>query len=137
MADLVITAAQVGAIFARDAEIINVIAAVAITKGDAIALNTSGQAVLADASTSAANGFRGIALETVGANQAFSMLKRGGLEGFAVSSLNGDVQLFLSDTAGRLADAAGAVSVQVGRVFVLPDGNATKVVYLEADWTIE
>ena len=137
MADIVVTAAQVGAVFARDAEILNVIAAVAIAKGDAIALNTSGKAVLADASTSAANGFRGIALQTVGANQALSVLKRGGLEGFAVSGLNGDVQLFLSDTAGKIADAAGAVSVQVGRVFVLADGNATKIVYLEADWTIE
>jgi hypothetical protein len=134
MADITVTAAKVGAIY-HDADIVDMIAAEAITAGQAVYQNTDGKAGVADANATGKKQFRGIALKTVGAGQAVPVLKRGHVEGFSVSSLDGDAIAYLSNTAGALATTAATLTVQAGRVTALPDGNLTKVLYIEADWS--
>ena len=134
MADIALTAAQIGACFPDKAEITDMIAAAAITAGQAVYQDTNGKAGVADANASGKQQFRGIALHAAGAGQAVSVLVRGHVYGFTISGMNGDALAYLSDTAGALADANGTMNVQCGRVTCLPDGNLTKVVYIAADW---
>ena len=135
MADITVTAAQVSPIFPEKAEIVDVIASEAITQGQLVYLTTAGKAAVADANTAGKEQVRGIALKKAAAGQAVSILKRGHVAGFDVSAKNGDIALYLSDTAGAMADAASATkTVNVGRVAVLTDKSGTKVVYFEADW---
>lgn len=135
MADIALTAAQVRPIDPVESEIIDLIASVAITKGQVVYIDTAGKAAIADGSAAGTAQARGIALESVGAGQVVSVLKRGRLAGFTVSGLNGDARLYLSATAGALADAAAVVAVTCGRVVVMNDGpTLTKVAYFDFDW---
>ena len=134
MADIALTAAQVAPCFPGNAELIDVVAAEALTKGQIVYQTTSGTFGVADANDSGKEQARGVALETVGAGQAVSILKRGACYGFTVSGVNADAALYLSDTAGKLADAAGTMTVNCGRVTALTDATPTKVVYFEFDW---
>lgn len=58
----------------------------------------------------------GIALRSVGAGESLTALIIGVLDGFTLDAQAYDLPIFLSDTSGRLGDAAGTVSVVVGRV---------------------
>jgi hypothetical protein len=136
MADLTVTAAQVSPIFPRFAEIYPFVAAETITAGQAVYLTTAGKVGVADANASGKQQSRGIALNGGGAGQAIDVLKKGHVAGFTVAQAY-DAQLFLSDTAGALADAAGTMSVPIGRVIAMSDSSLTKVVYIEADWDLQ
>ena len=131
MADIVVTAAKVGAVFSPDCLIRDIIAGVTITAGQAVSINTSGKLVLADGSTGTTLPFRGIALKGGGAGEVIPVLIKGWAEGFAVSALDADVLLYVSATAGALADAAAGVEIQAGRVFVLSNASATKIVWID------
>jgi len=128
MADLTVTAAQVGVVYPELAEIMNVVLAEAVTKGQALYQLSTGTFGIADANAAGKQQFRGIALEAGGA------LKKGHCYGFTLSGMNHDALAYLSDTAGALADAAGTLTVNVGRVVAMPDNSKTKVLYIEADW---
>jgi len=134
MAEISLTAAKVAAVYDH-ADIIDMIAAEAITAGQAVYQTTAGKAGVADVGVAGKQQFRGIALKTVGAGQSVPVLKRGHIEGFAVSTLNGDDVAYLSNVAGGLRTTAATLTVQAGRVTCLPDGNLTKVLYIEADWS--
>ena len=134
MADIALTAVQIGACFLDKAEITDLIAVEAITAGQAVYQTTAGKAGVADANASGKQQFRGIALHAAGVGQAVSVLVRGHVYGFTVSGMNGDALAYLSDTAGALADGVGTMTVNAGRVTCLPDGNLTKVLYICADW---
>lgn len=58
----------------------------------------------------------GVATRTVAAGQPVTAVRLGTLDGFDLSGLNFGAEVYLSDTDGRLADAAGTVEVVVGRV---------------------
>jgi hypothetical protein len=134
MADVALTAAQVAPCFPDKCEIIDVIAAAAITKGNVLYQTTSGTFGVADANDSGKQQARGVALETVGTGQAVSMLKKGHCYGFTVSALDADAVLYLSDTAGALSTTVGSMTVNCGRVTALTDSTPTLVVYLDFDW---
>jgi len=134
MADITRTKAQVAVVFPQNAEIYDFIATEAIEAGQPVYQLTTRKVGVADANAAGKQQVRGIALKDVGAGQAVSVLKKGHVEGFDVSGLNGDALVYLSDTAGELADAAGTLSVTVGRVFGLSDANLTHVLYVDADW---
>lgn len=135
MANLTVTSDEVAALFPEQTEIYDAIAAETITAGQAVYLNSSGKVALASASASGTAGARGIALNDAAAGQAVSILKQGAVYGFTLTSLAYDAEVYLSDTDGSLADAAGTVSVQVGRVMALTNtGTLTKVLYLDFDW---
>lgn len=132
MADIALVTASVRAIVPGNTEFFNGTAKVAITKGDILFINTDGKLDLADASAAGTAQAIGVATETVGAEGALSVIKRGLVAGFTVSSLNGGVEIFLSDTAKKLADAAGTVDNPVGRVVVMNDApDLTKVIYFD------
>lgn len=137
MADVTVTAAQVAPVYPdgqHGTEIVPMKAAAAITAGQAVYQTSSGTANLADANGSGTLQFRGIALEGVAAGQVVNVLKRGACYGFTLSG-NYDSLLYVSNTAGALADAAGATTINAGRVYGLTDhGSLTKVAWIEADW---
>ena len=137
MADIALTAAQIAPVFPQEAEIFDMIAAVAITQGQAVYENSAGKAALADGNAgSGAEQFRGIALNAAGAGQAVSVLKRGHVYGFTITGLAYDAVAYLSDTAGALADTPSTTNiVRAGRVMALPDANLTKVLYIDAQWS--
>lgn len=132
MADIALTAAQVSLLNPLKCDIQSYIATEALTKGDAVYILTTGKVGKADANSTS---FRGIALHTVGAGEAVDVLHDGLIGGFTVSSLNADVPVYLSNTAGKLATAAGSTSVICGRVVCLTDTpTLTKVIRIVTPW---
>ncbi len=135
MADIVVAEAAVAVVFPLKAEIHTAILAAAVTAGEAVyVVVASADLDLADAS--AANQLaelRGIALESGGIGQAINILKRGHIAGFTIPQAH-DAEVFLSDTAGALADAAGTVTVHAGRVIALTDKARTKVLFIDIPW---
>jgi len=104
-----------------------------ITAGQAVYVNASGEAALADASAAGTAQFRGIALQSKLAGEVGDIFEGGlglgaEIEGFSVSALTPGDSLFLSDTAGALADASGTVGVKCGEVSCLTDPLNTQVV---------
>jgi hypothetical protein len=138
MADIVVTAAQVAVVDPQISTIKNYLAAETITAGQAVYLNTSGKAGLADANAAGALQFRGIALNSAGAGGAVAVLEDGECAGFALSGVAYDGLVYLSNTAGALADSAGGTSVVCGRVNAMTDASLTKVLRVftrrSADW---
>jgi hypothetical protein len=134
MADLTLTAAQVEPLHPEDCVIRDMKAAAAITKGQAVYQTAAGLAGVADANAAGLQQFRGLALSGVATGQIVSVLIEGEVAGFDLSGMNYDAPAFLSDTAGALADAAGTLSVNVGRVVAVTDAALTKALYIKADW---
>lgn len=134
MADIALVAASIAPVFVERSEIISGVATEAITPGQILyRVAATGKFGIADANAAGKQQARGIALEAAGAGQALSILKRGYVYGYTVSALNNDALLYLSDTAGALADAAGTMTVRIGRVESLSDTpNFTKVVWFDA-----
>lgn len=134
MTDLVITAAQVARIYPESDEVFDLVkaAATTLTKGQGVYVNTSGLAVATDANAgSGAQAVKGIVIGVRG--NAVSVMKRGWLEGMGVSGLAYGAKVYLSDTAGALADAPSATNpVQVGVVMPLPNHpTLTKALYID------
>jgi hypothetical protein len=131
MADIAVVAAQVAPVDPMKAEIRDLIAAAALTAGQPVYIDANGKAGVADGNgDSPANRFRGIALKSVAAGQPVPVLVRGVVFGFTVSGLAYDAAVYVSDTAGSLADAAGTTSLVAGRVVPLTDRGLTKVLYV-------
>lgn len=136
MTAISVTAAQVAPIDPLKADIRSYIAAVAITRGQAVYIDTNGKVNLADANGSGTLQFRGIALNTVGANQAVDVLHDGEVAGFAVSGLNCDALVYVGNTAGGLDTAAGSTSIAAARVVAMTNGPAnTKVLRVFTRWS--
>lgn len=130
MANIALTAAQIGVVDPRKSTIKSYLAGSTITKGQPVAQTTTGTVVPADASTGGAHLFeqvRGIAIAAGGAGQAIDVLEDGELYGLTVSGKNCGDLLYLSNDVGRVADAGGDETVYLGRVTALTDGSATKV----------
>jgi hypothetical protein len=128
MADIVREKLKVAVVYPDKAEIDQGIAAVAIEAGQPVYIDSNGKYNLADANGVGTTQFRGIALETVAAGQPISVLVRGELYGYTLAGAF-DSTVYVSNTAGELADAAGTTSLLVGRVVaVWPSfGSATKI----------
>lgn len=138
MADISVTAAEVGRVFPDRDEVYDFIAAEAITKGAPVFFDaTTGQVELADANVADEQQFRGIAVTEAAAGQAITILKRGCVYGFDLSGMSYDDLAYLSDTVGRISTTVGTLTVNVGRVVALADHDATKVLYVDADWLRE
>lgn len=137
MADIAITAGKVACANQGLSEIIDVTLAEAVTAGQALYLvAASGKYGLADANAAGKQQMRGIALTGGAAGQTVPMLKKGLVYGFTISGLNYDAPLYLSDTAGALADAAGTMTVVAGRVIPVNDNPTfTKALWVECDFS--
>jgi hypothetical protein len=134
MADLTVTATQVALIHPLKADVVPVKLAEAVAAGQAVYQATDGTFGLADANAAGKQQFRGVALQGGGAGQVVDVVREGEIYGYDLSGLDYDAPIYLSDTAGALADAAGTLSVQCGRVAAMTDKGKTKVLYLKADW---
>jgi hypothetical protein len=138
MADIAILK-PISRVHPENDEVYTFVPNLAITQGQAVSLNSSGKAVLADANDSStdsgsAQQFKGIALEKAGTRQGVSILKRGVVAGFDLSGLAYGAKVYLSDNAGNLATAASATkTVVVGQVTAMSDSDLTKVLYVDAD----
>ena len=133
MTAIAVTAAQVGLVDPMKADVRSYIATETITKGQAVYILTTGKVGIADANASGKQQFRGIALNGGGAGQAIDVCHAGEVYGFTLSG-NADTRAYLSDTAGELADAAGTMTVRVGRVVCLTDKSLTKVLRIFTQW---
>ena len=134
MADIVCVAAQVGMVDPTKATTFDGIAAETITKGQPIYQLTTGKFGIADANAAGKQQVRGIALQDAGAGQGVTMLVKGAAYGYTLTSQSYDDPVFLSDTAGSVADAAGTLEVPVGVVTSLADSSLTKVIYFDIRW---
>lgn len=82
--------------------------------------------------------FKGLALETVGAGQAFDIIGEGFVGGFDLSGMSFDDLVYLSDTAGKLATGAGTATAVAGRVMAMSDrdpatSKPSKVLYVHSN----
>lgn len=117
---------------------INMLAGVAIVAGQALTINSSGLAILADASAAGTAVAIGVALEDASANQAVPILVDGFLEGFDLSGVAYGALLSLSDTAGDIDNGAGSptVAAPMGRVWSIGDNVATKIIFLNCSFNL-
>lgn len=134
MTDISILSTGVREVFADKNDTFDMIATEAITKGQLVYQTSAGKAGVADANASGKQQARGIALKSVAAGEPVPVLRRGYIAGFDISSLNYDVAVYLSDTAGALADAAGTMTVNCGRVVSMTDPDLSKILFVDFDW---
>lgn len=122
MTDIVVTAAKVAS--QADTQTRSYKAAATITAGQAVYILAAGTVGLADATTGggALLQWRGIALNGGSAGDPIRVAWEGPVEGFTLAG-NVDTPLYLSNTAGAIADAAGDVNIKVGRVSMRDDGT--------------
>ena len=142
MADITVTAANVGRPHPSTDEVYTMIASVAITAGQAVYIVAADcKVALADGNVAAADQGRGIALAAAAIGEPVPVLIRGFVSGFSVSALNGDVFVYLSDTAGALADAAGTLEVRMGRIVggseIDSSGNVNRMLYIDSRLTTD
>lgn len=105
----------------------------AVTAGSAVRINTSGKFVHGNATDTTNNPIYGIATRSVTSGESVTAIRRGVLDGYDVESLAYWAPIYLSDTAGRLADAAGTTTVIVGRVIPVwggPLGTVHKAILI-------
>lgn len=133
MSDITVTAAKVALVDPIKATVRSYIATETITAGQAVYILTTGKVGVADANAAGKQQFRGIALNGGGAGQAIDVVHDGEVTGFTLSG-NADTMLYLSDTAGALADSAGTMTVVCGRVECLADKDLTKVARIFVQW---
>jgi len=136
MSAITVTAAQVAVLYPSKSEIYSLEAAEAITKGQAVYVNSNGKAALADASAAGTLITVMIALESKAAGEPnLSVLKAGYLAGATLTGLAYGDPVYVSDTAGGLDTAAGTVSKVIGRVApVNQAGSIQKALYIQSDW---
>lgn len=129
MADIALTADDVRRIFPDRERTYDHIAAATITRGQLVYINSSGKADLASAAATGTAQVVGMALKDAAAGQVVPVLYRGWVAGFTVSGSAYEARLYLSNTAGAMADAAGTVPVTIARVRAVNDNDLTKLVY--------
>jgi hypothetical protein len=89
----------------------------AIVAGAPVRLDTTtGRFTNANGTTAPEARIYGLATRTVALGEGLTAIRKGVMDGYAISALAFDAVIYLADTDGRLGDAAGTVSVVVGRV---------------------
>jgi hypothetical protein len=109
------------------------IAAETITAGQAVYKLAAGTVGVADANASGKQQYRGIAINGGAAGVPIMVAYFGPVEGFTFTQ-DVDTFIYLSDTAGELADSNGTMNVKVGRVDMRDDG--TKFLFTDVSWLV-
>ena len=86
-----------------------------IVAGAPVRFDSAGKFVNGNGTDATEGNIYGIATKSVAANEPVTAIRRGLLDGFTFSQAYG-AAIYVSDTDGRLGDAAGTVSVKAGRV---------------------
>lgn len=136
MANVTMTAAKVAVLYPQKAQIFDRIAAVAIAAGEAVALSAAGKAVLADASQATTLVNPGIALNSAGVGQAVSVLMFGHVAGGTLTDLDYGAAVYVSDDAGKIADAAGTVTCQLGTVEAVAQADGPVKCLFVGAWAV-
>lgn len=124
MADLSITASSVVA--ESGSTVKGAVAAVAITAGQAIYLDASGQANLADANVNTANGVKGVAINNAAAGQPVNFVAKGPVN--LGNVLTAGTIYVLSSVAGAICPASDLGSTEyVTIIGVATDANTLEV----------
>jgi uncharacterized protein with beta-barrel porin domain len=84
--------------------------------GDAVRISTTGKFTGSNGSTTTENRIYGILASVDPAGAVGTAIRKGVVDGFALTALAYDAIVYLSDTDKTLADGAGTVSTIVGRV---------------------
>lgn len=101
----------------------NTLPVTSCTTGDAVQIDgTTGKFTKADAGSAGNADIYGV-LAAADGNVAVTAIRKGVVDGFDLSGLSYWVPVYLSDTAGKLADAAGTVSKVVGYVMPVFDNR--------------
>lgn len=87
-----------------------------ITEGAPVRFDANGRFVNAQADTAGNANVYGVAVGSVATNQAVTAIKVGILDVGGLDAIGFGDPVYLSDTAGRLADAAGTVSTVIGHI---------------------
>lgn len=135
MSDIALdTSRNLNVVFAEEAEIRDFKEAETLAVGDSVYVTAAGKALKtnADGVAPAKAQGRGVVVSRIGST--VSVMKKGYLAGHDLSALDCDAQVFLSNTPGKLATAAGTVPVPCGRVSCLTNDSQTKILYVEFDW---
>ena len=90
--------------------------------GDAVRIDTNGKWTGSNGSTTTENRIYGILVSKDPAGAVGTAIRKGVIDGFALTALAYDAIVYLSDTDKTIADSAGTVSTIVGRVI---PGTAT------------
>lgn len=98
------------------------VAAVAITAGSPVLFDANGKFIVADADAAAADACFGIATRSALAGEAVTVMRRGFMDGWSNLPAYG-APVYVSNTAGKLADAAGTASIVVGYVVSVAGTN--------------
>lgn len=140
MADLSPTVAQVAPVNETQYVAKTYIAAVAITAGQLVYLNSSGKAALARANaTGTIQNLLGVATHSAAANKPVEVMITGSVYGLGVSSLAYGTKLYASTTAGGgfISDTAisgtGNFNVVIGTVEPMSDSDLTKVAWIQVN----
>lgn len=133
MTAITIASTGVREVFADKNDVFDMIATEAITAGQPVYQTSAGKAGIADANAAGKQQVRGIALYDTVAGKPCAILRRGYIAGYALSGVAYDGIVYLSDTAGSLDDAAGTMTVNIGRVESLNDPDLTKVLFVDCD----
>jgi hypothetical protein len=89
----------------------------AIAAGDAVRIDTTtGKWTKSNGSSAGEARVWGIATRAAAAGEAVTAIRKGVMDGFALTALAYDAAIYLSDTDGRLSTVAGTVSTVLGRV---------------------
>lgn len=136
MAAVALTASKIAVVDGIHNIILPYVANVALTAGLPVYLMTTGKVAIADANGSGLQQFLGINMTAVGAGEVASILEEGGVAGFTLTSLNAGARVYLSDTVGEYADAAGTMTVVVGQVrpiTTVAAATTDKYLYVRSD----
>lgn len=87
-----------------------------LTVGSAVRIDTNGKWTGSNGSTTTENRIYGILVSVDPAGAVGTAIRKGVVDGFALTALAYDAIVYLSDTDKTLADSAGTVSTIVGRV---------------------
>jgi hypothetical protein len=105
------------------------VAGAAITAGSPVCFDgTNDRLIVSDANNAAADAVAGIATRTVATGESLTCVRIGYMSGWSNLPVPGK-QVFVSDTGGALADAAGTVGIVVP-VFGAPLGTAADRILL-------
>ncbi len=111
------------------------IAGATIEQGQPFYVDSNGKAQLADANGSGTTQCDAIALNKARAGEGITGIKRGPIMGYDLSGLAYRARVYVSNTVGELADAAGGTTIDVGHVMPIgEDGNIQKMLYVELPW---
>jgi hypothetical protein len=77
---------------------------------------TTGKFTNSNGTTNAEGRAYGVVVRNAAAGEPVTVVNLGVVDGYDLSGLNYDAAVYLSDTDGTLADSAGTVGIQIGRV---------------------